>query len=254
VDDLLTTRQLQDLLQVDRITIYRMLHDGRLDGFKVGGQWRFSRQAIEAWLEEQRAGSDVVDSHAFAVDGILPTSQVLPLSCVQAIQGVVADALNVAAVTVDLEDNQLAEVSNSCEFCNLILSTEEGHRRCMAAWKSLGNGGALHVCHAGLLCVSAPIIVNGNKVAISAGCQFAARVPSGDDPAWRAKVPELAAHLGLAEEDLWAAASSVRSVPEGETTHIARLLDRVAETFSEIGQERLSLLRRLQSIAEMSKI
>jgi hypothetical protein len=43
-------------------------------------------------------------------------------------------------------------------------------------------------------------------------------------------------------------------VPEGEATHIAHLLSRVAQTFSEIGQERLSLLRRLQSIAEMSKI
>ncbi len=51
VDDLLTTKQLRDLLQVDRITIYRMLYDGRLHGFKVGGQWRFSRQEIEAWLQ-----------------------------------------------------------------------------------------------------------------------------------------------------------------------------------------------------------
>jgi excisionase family DNA binding protein len=53
VDDLLTTRRLQELLRVDRITIYRMLNDGRLRGFKVGGQWRFSRRKIEAWLEER---------------------------------------------------------------------------------------------------------------------------------------------------------------------------------------------------------
>ena len=55
IDALLTTRQLQDLLQVDRITIYRMLSDGRLQGFKVGGQWRFSRHAIERWLQEQQS-------------------------------------------------------------------------------------------------------------------------------------------------------------------------------------------------------
>ena len=53
MDALLTVRHLQDLLQVDRITIYRMLDDGRLRGFKVGGQWRFSRQAIEGWLHER---------------------------------------------------------------------------------------------------------------------------------------------------------------------------------------------------------
>lgn len=253
VDDLLTTRQLQDLLQVDRITIYRMLNDGRLHGFKVGGQWRFSRKAIEAWLAEHRTGLEMAESQSFAGDDVLSTSQVLPLSCVQAIQGVVAEALDVAAVTVDLEGRQLAEVSNSCEFCNLILSTDTGQHRCAMAWKSHGNGDA-RVCHAGLLCVSAPITVNGRKVAIAAGCQFAAQVPNGDDPAWRASVPKLAADLGLREGDLWVATGSVRLVPEGDATHISRLLLRVAETFSEIGQERLSLLHRLQSIAEISRI
>jgi len=253
VDDLLTTRQLQDLLQVDRITIYRMLSDGRLPGFKVGGQWRFSRQAIEAWLAEHRAGVGMEDGHSLAGDDALPASQVLPLSCIQAIQGVYAEALEVAAVTVDLEGRQLSEVSNSCEFCNLILSTEKGQHRCATAWKSTGNGD-FQVCHAGLLCVGAPIKVSGKAVAITASCQFAPRVPNGDDSAWRARVPDLAVDLGLAEGDLWAAGGSIRVAPEGQLTQISRLLYRVAETFSEIGQERLSLLSRLQHIAEMSKI
>ena len=51
MDDLLTTRQLTDLLQLDRTTIYRMLNDGRLPAVRVGGQWRFSRQAIEALMQ-----------------------------------------------------------------------------------------------------------------------------------------------------------------------------------------------------------
>jgi excisionase family DNA binding protein len=55
VEDLLTARQLQDLLKVDRITIYRMLGDGRLTGFKVGGQCRFSWWQIETWFQERHA-------------------------------------------------------------------------------------------------------------------------------------------------------------------------------------------------------
>jgi hypothetical protein len=35
---------------------------------------------------------------------------------------------------------------------------------------------------------------------------------------------------------------------------VSRLLRRVADTFAEIGQERLSLISRLQNIAEISKI
>ncbi|HEX9074887.1 MAG TPA: helix-turn-helix domain-containing protein, partial [Anaerolineae bacterium] len=54
MDDLLTTKQLMDLLHLDRTTIYRMLNDGRLPGVRVGGQWRFSRQTIDGWLKDQK--------------------------------------------------------------------------------------------------------------------------------------------------------------------------------------------------------
>ena len=97
MDDLLTTRQLQDLLQVDRITIYRMLNDGRLQGFKVGGQWRFSRQEIESWLREQRVDWEQAGEPEPSEGAALP-SRVLSLSCVRAIQGVCAEALELGMV------------------------------------------------------------------------------------------------------------------------------------------------------------
>jgi excisionase family DNA binding protein len=248
VDDLLTTKQLQDLLQVDRITIYRMLNDGRLHGFKVGGQWRFSQREIEIWLQEQQSKLDPSVSPTPS-SHMQPSPQTLPLSCVEAIQGVCAEALEIAAVTTDLEGSPLTDISNSCAFCDLILSTEHGRRRCAQAWGRLGNGQA-HTCHAGLLCITAPIEVGGQSVAITAGCQFAA-ARSGR---WQEAMADVAAELALRVEDLKKAADSVRILPEEELTRISRLLRRVAGTFSEIGQERLSLLSRLQHIAEVSKI
>ena len=47
MDDLLTTRQVQQLLKVDRITVYRMVQDGRLKGIKIGQQWRFPLSEVE---------------------------------------------------------------------------------------------------------------------------------------------------------------------------------------------------------------
>jgi excisionase family DNA binding protein len=248
VDDLLTTKQLQELLQVDRITIYRMLNDGRLQGFKVGGQWRFSRREIEAWLQEQQSKLDSsvtppTNNH------MQPSPQTLPMSCVEAIQGVCAEALEIAAVTTDLAGAPLTDISNSCAFCDLILSTEQGRRRCAEAWGRLGNGQA-HTCHAGLLCVTAPIEVGGQQVAITAGCQFVAG-PSGR---WQEALAKVAEELALQAVDLEEAVTSVRTLPEEELDRISRLLRRVAGTFSEIGQERLSLLSRLKHIAEVSKI
>ena len=54
MDNLLTTKQLMELLHLDRTTIYRMLNDRRLPAVRVGGQWRFSRQAVDNWLERYR--------------------------------------------------------------------------------------------------------------------------------------------------------------------------------------------------------
>jgi excisionase family DNA binding protein len=252
VDDLLTTRQLQDLLQIDRITIYRMLNDGRLSGFKVGGQWRFSQREIETWLQEQRADLGV-EKGSPPVASAKPSAEVLSLSCVQAIQDVCAEALDIGAVTIKLDGTPFSEVSNSCDFCNLILSSEEGRRRCSAAWTSTGKD-SIQACHAGLLCVSAPIEVAGQQVAITAGCQFAAQVSAEGQHTWRDNISTLAAELGLSEGDLRMAADTVRLVPDGSLDRVARLLGRVVETFAEIGQERLSLLSRLQHIAEVSKI
>jgi len=238
VEDLLTAKQLQDLLKVDRITIYRMLSDGRLTGFKVGGQWRFSRRQIESWLQERQTSPDAADE--------LPSdSQALPLHCVQAIQSIYAEALDVAAVTTSPEGTPLTAISNPCAFCDLILGTEDGRRRCAAAWRAGDKG--IHACHAGLMCASAPVYVGGQWVANFAACQFVAQPPEAD-------LTALAAALGLAEGDLRAAMGSIRQVPEPTLARITGLVGQVATTLGQIGQERLGLLNRLRRIAEITNL
>ncbi|RMD52615.1 MAG: DNA-binding protein, partial [Candidatus Thermofonsia bacterium] len=46
--ELLTAREVQEMLNVDRSTVYRMAEDGRLPAVKVGKQWRFPREKVEA--------------------------------------------------------------------------------------------------------------------------------------------------------------------------------------------------------------
>ena len=255
MDDLLTTKQLQDLLQVDRITIYRMLNDGRLQGFKVGGQWRFSHREIEAWLQEQQSKLDGESVSPPPNGMIAPSPQALPISCIRTIQDVCAEALDIGAVTIDPDGSPLTEVNNSCDFCDLILSSDRGLRRCQAAWLQVGNGSGRAIpCHAGLLCISTPVYVNDRAVAITAGCQFVIQAPDGQASDWLQALPLLAEELALSEQELRATADSVRTIPEEDLYRMARLLGRVADTFSEIGQERLNLLSRLQQIAEMSKV
>jgi excisionase family DNA binding protein len=253
MDDLLTTKQLQDLLRVDRITIYRMLKDGRLRGFKVGGQWRFSRGEIEAWLQEQQSRAGWAPVPPRPEDGPLPFSQMLPLSCIRAIQAVCAEAMDIAMVTTDLKGAPLSGISNSSDFCSLILATELGQLRCSESWRRQPDG---HVrsCHAGLLCASLPISVGGQVVAMTAACQFVAPSAKDDEMAWQSHLPDLAQSLSLHEADLQAVVCSVRIGTESQLSRVSEFLRRVAEAFSEIGQERLELLGRLEKISEMSRI
>ena len=51
-EQLLTLEQVAEYLNVDRFTVYRLLAQKQLPAFKVGSQWRFKREMIEAWLQK----------------------------------------------------------------------------------------------------------------------------------------------------------------------------------------------------------
>lgn len=50
---ILTIREVAALLRVADKTAYTLAQEGQLPGFKVGGQWRFRRTDIEAWIDAQ---------------------------------------------------------------------------------------------------------------------------------------------------------------------------------------------------------
>lgn len=49
--DVLTLKQLAEHLQLSERTIYRLLGQGQLPGFKVGGHWRFRQAVVDYWLD-----------------------------------------------------------------------------------------------------------------------------------------------------------------------------------------------------------
>lgn len=53
-DEILTLKEVAEYLKLAEKTAYRLVAEGRLPGFKVGGSWRFKQQDIEAWIEDQK--------------------------------------------------------------------------------------------------------------------------------------------------------------------------------------------------------
>jgi excisionase family DNA binding protein len=59
-DEILTIREVAELLKINEKTAYKLASAGKIPGFKVGGSWRFERQEIANWIkrkvEEQQGG------------------------------------------------------------------------------------------------------------------------------------------------------------------------------------------------------
>ena len=249
MDELLTARQVQELLHVDRTTIYRMLNDGRLVGVKIGQQWRFSRQEVDVLLSGTRPN----DNHTDKNNGSICT-QVLPIHCVQAIQDVFADVAQVGAVTTEPNGEPLTKISNSCRFCDIILASKSGRDACIASWQKLAEQSERKPkfveCHAGLQYARAPIEVDGELIAVLIAGQFYASPPEPMEEAQRIK--RLADSHNLKTEALVETARELPVLDDRMQAQIGGWLVKVANVFSEVGRERAELMNRLRRIAAIS--
>ena len=55
----LTTEEVLEYLQVNLLTVYRLIKAGKIPAVRVGRQWRFRKRDIDAWLDNQRTRSDL---------------------------------------------------------------------------------------------------------------------------------------------------------------------------------------------------
>lgn len=249
MDDLLTAREVQELLRIDRTTVYRMLKDGRLAGVKVGQQWRFPRCEVTRLLQK---GPDPQPPPAPAPRATpAPGPDGLPLHCVQAIQDVFADLAGVSALTTAADGAALTTVSNGCRFCALLQSSPAGRAACRAEWAGLAarsqSEPTTATCHAGLSYLYGRIDSAGRPAAMLVGGQFR-------QPASRVDIAALAARYDL---PVAALAATLAEVPLQDDAAVARIgagLRKVAATFTALAQERAVMLDRLRHIAALSAL
>ena len=246
--ELLTSKQVQSLLSIDRTTIYRMLKDGRLTGVKVGNQWRFHAAEIDEMI--CKTDRNRAEAASTALD-------VLPLHCVQSIQNIFGQIANVGAVTIDLEGNCLTEISNCSPFCTLMQSSPSGKKACHASRKKIAEGSSVqptqyHKCHAGLNCLGNLIKVKDNHHAAFMAGQFYTEAP--DLAEQEARMQYLASVHKLDAEALTQAAEDIPVLTERKKDQMGEWLKEVAHTFTDLCRERSDVINRLKVISEMSNL
>jgi excisionase family DNA binding protein len=253
MSEMLTAKEMQDLLQVDRSTIYRMAEAGQLPAVKVGKQWRFPSDLVESWLNAQAAGpapspqpGDNSSKGDFAAT--------LPLECVQLIQDAFAEVLGVMLIVTDLDGQPITRASNSCSLYDLLDETDNGHAICHELWRELGRVPALEPRFmpgfGGLLCARA-LVRMGNELK-------AMVIVFGVAPEAWPPAPEVtqqwAQRLNLPGDKLQDAFDTVFELTPDERKKVLVTIQRIADILAHVGNERLSLLERLASIARLSAV
>ena len=258
-DKLLTTRELVDLLQLDRVTIYKMVKDGELPALRVGGQWRLSEETVNAWLRGRR---DEPAPVAAPSPASAPTAEIVqlrltdlvPLPTLQKIQNQFSELLGVSSFITDLEGQPLAPCSRCSRFCRLVHTRAEGMLACQASWRTIGQSGeegaAVHTCHAGIQYASAPVIVAGQRLGMVTAGQFLTAPP--DEAAFAAQAAETGLRLGVDGAALALAMDSIELIGQERALHITNLLATIANAISAIGYQSYQARQTLAQIARLT--
>jgi excisionase family DNA binding protein len=266
--DLMTTHQVQELLQVDRTTIYRMVESGRLPAIRVGKQWRFPRLEIERWLQAQAvapgtgpaSASETATAFAsFSPAEAIPSAvsalrELLPLTCIQLIQDAFAEILGVMMVTTDMQGQSATTIGNPCGFFLALTQDPNGLSQCVRSWQQLAASPAIepkfYPNEMGLLCARGLIRVGSELkgIVIIGGIAPEIWPPSHDQIAGLAKI------FGVSQAHVEANVNAVYHLDKMAQEKALRSVQRIADIFSHIAEDRNALSGRLQTIASLTTL
>lgn len=259
--EMLTAREMEELLQVDRSTIYRMAEDGRLPAIKVGKQWRFPAEEVESQFNlhltpalpapgstmySQQAGPSGKEGSELAC--------LLPLECVQLIQDTFAELLGVMLVVTDMNGQPILQPSHSCGLFEAVSHEPHALQRCIQSWQDLAVKIDLEPqfsrSHLGLLCSRAMIRVGSElKGMVVAGC-----VAPSEWPPSSAEIEQMARDFGVSPELLVEQANNVYRLDTAQQQRVLVYLQRIANIVSHIVSERKRLVGRLEAIADLTTL
>lgn len=227
----LTTRDLQDLVRVDKSTIYRMAEAGRLPAIKVGRQWRFPEDAVLSWLG---AAQPPQGEAMHATPGL---ADVVSARIAQSLADLAADAMGVMVVITDMDGTPLTEVSNPCGLFRAVAAEASVLSRCVEMWRHYGE--ALDLVPRfgpsdfGFLCARA-FVRRGSELL---GMVIAGGIAPSDWPPTASQIASIAATFGVPSGTVAAHIEEVYRLTQEERVHVLAVLPRIGVLMSELASE-----------------
>lgn len=263
--EMLTSKEMQDILQVDRSTIYRMAEAGRLPAIKVGKQWRFPKKQVDAWLQTQgstptlavtaRSAATPEPSRPVVTQSTQSDfAELFPLQCVQQIQDTFADALGVMIVMTDIDGQPVTDVSNPCGLFEIISQSPGALDKCLEHWRDLAHTIDLEpkftASQLGLLCARAMVRVGAQLK----GMVFVGGIAPKSWPPSPERIAAIEHEFGVPQQKFTPHLDEVFTLNEAEQKEILSFVQRIANIVAHIINERNNLMGQLNTSARLSTI
>jgi excisionase family DNA binding protein len=247
---MLTTKDLQQLLHVDRSTIYRMAEAGDLPGVKVGRQWRFPAERVNRWLADRNMkpsrDPETLNGNGDVLSNLLPTEYITSMG------DLFGEMLGVMVVVTDMEGAPLAEPSHQCGLFRLINEQPGAVARCVAGWRDLAQDLDLAPrfapSHLGLLCARSYVRV-GSELR---GIILAGGIAPEQWPPSRPDIKQISLDFDVDAGAILAHVDEVYHLDAAAQQRVLNLLPRLARFLSEVANERTRLLSKLDAIAALA--
>ena len=227
---LLTTRDVQQIIRVDKSTIYRMAETGRIPAVKVGRQWRFPEDRLQEWLQSSPAAAGAADQEKAPSNG----PRRLAPGALHAVADYLAAATGTMVVVTDIAGRPLADPSNPCGLFRAVHTYPGVMERCVLGWQELA--GELEFeprwrpTALGFLCARSLFRV-GDRLE---GMVLAGGVAPADWPPPPDEVDRLAANLAVPSAVVSAHLGEVYSLGPEERARVLGLLPHTAVLVSRL--------------------
>jgi excisionase family DNA binding protein len=242
---LLTTQDVQELINVDKSTIYRMAEDGRLPAVKVGRQWRFPASAVASLLG---GGGNTLTQPSSPRTSYSLRDLLVP-EAAQAIADLVGDLFGVMAVVTDIDGGALTEVANPCGYFEAIQNEPGTIDQCIEGWRRLGSEPDLDPrfmpAHLGFLCARTFIRV-GNELV---GMVIVGGVTPNDGALDRPALEQVALESGINIDVLAAHATETYDLDPAQRDWVLKMLPRISDLISRLASARSQLLTKFDAVA-----
>ncbi len=253
--DMLTAKDIQDLLHVDRSTVYRMAEAGSIPAMRVGRQWRFPSDQVSQWLSDSATPATATPTvQSTTTTGNLPDApleKLLPLECVQLMQETFADLMDIMIVVTDMSGQPVTEVSHPCGPFKAISQLPNALEKCIADWAHFGEILELEPklirSHLGLLGTRGLIRV-GRELK---GMVIIGGIAPGEWPPAPEHLAEIAGEFGVTADAFNPYLDEVSFLSAEQTTAVLKMAQRFANILAHIITERRQMVGKLEAIAQI---